>query len=167
MNDPVVIWIVEDAKADARLASKVIEEITSGYKGEFDLDSVILWAKDFHWPPFSTFRASVDPTAPHVYRDDYPDVVVLDLLNRSETGEKLEGNDFYYNLRKWERSKGARSAFVVLWSFHQGGRQAERFIKDVEKDDQRLIPLATKQPPLLKRKLLELWKLIFEEREGA
>ena len=73
-------------KTDARLASKVIEEITSGYKGEFDLDSVILWAKDFHWPPFSTFRASVDPTAPPRISGDYPDVVVLDLLNRSETG---------------------------------------------------------------------------------
>jgi hypothetical protein len=167
MNDPVIVWIVEDTKADARRAANVIQEVTMEYKENLGLDSVILWARDFRWPPFSNFRTSVDPSEPPKYRTEYPDVVILDLMNKTTTGEILEGNNFYHNLRKWEVSKGSRSSFVVFWSFYQGGRQVEKFIKEVEKSDQRLIPLPTKQPPLLKHQLLDLWKLIFEEREGA
>jgi hypothetical protein len=106
---------------------------------------------------------SVNPTAPLVEQRDYPTIVILDLLKSGKDGYKLEGDGFYYQLRKWEMSKPGRPSFVILWSPYQGEEAAKQFINSVKRNDQRLIPLPTKSEALLESNLAELWKRIVEE----
>jgi hypothetical protein len=163
MSAPVVIWIVDDMKNDAFFASEVVEEVASAFRADLGVVPAVLWADGFQWPPFANFRASVDPNAPRVRWNDYPNIVILDLFIPETNGIKLEGNAFYYKLRKWEMSKPGKTSFVLLWSPYQGESAAKPFISDVEKNDQRLIPLATKSSSLLRTKLMELWKRMIEE----
>jgi len=169
MSDLIVVWIVEDMKHDAREAWEIIDEITSEHQEEHGLNVEILWTDSFLWPPFANFRTTADPRVEQVHRDDFPDIVVLDLLKRTANAEVLQGDGFYYGLRKWEVSKRHRPSFVVIWSPYQGEKAAGLFLKGAAETDQRLIltPLPTKQAPLLKSVFRELWKLVVEEREAV
>lgn len=164
MKDPIIVWIVDDRKESARDASEVVEVTASKFRA--DADPVILWADTFKWPPFASLRACVDPNTPPAYRNEYPNIVILDLFNDTSNGFKLEGDAFYYALRKWEMSKPDGPSFVVLWSPYQGEKSARQFIRSVEKNDQRLIPLWTKSPSMLATRLAGLWKRIVEEGDA-
>jgi len=169
MADPVVIWIVDDVNNEAKLAWGVVEEVASASRAELGMAPTVLWANGFQWPPFANFRVCVDPNASCVRSNDYPSIVILDLFMPTTNGLKLEGNTFYYGLREWEMSKPTKKkdkiSFVVLWSPYQGDPAAKPFIADVEKNDRRLIPLATKSPALLNTMLKDLWKRMLEERD--
>jgi hypothetical protein len=164
MSDPVVVWVVDDWKDEARTASVVVGEIAAKFKARMGVDPVVLWADSFRWPPFAGFRTSFDPKTPPTYRDDYPDLVILDLFKETADGFKLKGDAFYYALRKWEGSKPGLPSFVIPWSQWQGEKTAEDFIDAVQPNDHRLIPLATKKGPLLARTVAPLWERIVEER---
>jgi len=166
MTDPTVIWIIDDLKNDAKAAWSVVKTLLSSLtESSVDMNPVILWSDGFEWPPFANFREIVDPNAPKSCRTNYPDIVILDLLRQGDTGDKLEAEAVYYGLRNWEKSKPGKIAFVVLWSPYQGQKDAQDFIRQVNKNDQRLIPLPTKSESELETVLKELMNRIVEEKE--
>ena len=164
MSDPIVIWIIDDLKNDAKLAWEVVEKLLPRFmEKSMAMNPVILWSDGFEWPPFGNFRELVDPNAPNLYRTDYPDIVILDLLRQGALGDKFEGDTFYYGLRDWEKPKPGRHSFVILWSPYQGQKDAQDFIGQVRKNDQRLIPLPTKSGSELGTVLEALMERIVEE----
>ena len=94
--------------------------------------------------------------------------MILDLLHDTREGQKLEGDGFYAELRKWENHRENKMrSFVVLWSFYQGGKTTAAFVKRIRDTDQRVIPLPSKQPALLKTMVIDLIRRIKEERDNS
>jgi hypothetical protein len=169
MNNPIVVWVVDDAVDDSHRASLAVLEVGRFYREQRGVELSLLCAPDFEWPPFA--RLSFPPGWPEAKKaikeerlETPPDIVILDLVNQKKEGEPLDGKRFYQNLRKWEIPQG-RSAFVVIWSFYAGGMEAEAFVNKACETDRRLKALATKQPSILQTCVSGLYERVIEERE--
>jgi hypothetical protein len=170
MKDPIVVWIVDDNIDDAHSASVVIQEVGESYRERCGAELTLLCVPDFEWPPFDSLRLipGTQESGKSIMderREVPPDIVVLDLVNQNKPGEPVEGKAFYVGLRNWELSRG-RSAFVIVWSFYPGGKEAEAFVNRARETDCRLKALATKQSAILQSCFSGFYERVIEEREN-
>ncbi len=161
MNDPVIVWIIDDSKTDAYDAWREVEKVRDKCSDRAD----VYWAANFDWYP--AFRAGVNPVLAVQKTAEYPDIVILDLCFATSQGEVLRGDGFYQELRRWEVHKPeGRPAFVIFWSLYQGRQDTDKFVRHTVHADTRVIPLASKRSELLLRTVANLWHRVREEREG-
>lgn len=170
MNEPMTVWIVDDTLDDAREAWKVVANLGGAYPG----GTRILWAENFDWEQqHPLLRDTVDRSMPILAQPDDPDIVILDLIFRSEVGDELRAHKFYDEFRRQERLRRQASdqpgppAFVILWSAYLGIRDADQFVQQTVDADRHVIVVNSKAPELLASTLSSLWRRIIEEREGA
>jgi hypothetical protein len=159
MREPVTVWIVEDQGNEARDAWEAVNDAARS----FGARAAIYWVNDPTWPPQLRTELTLDGNS--VAASDYPDIVVLDLCQRTSQGEKLVGDKFFRALRSWEMHKPGKLAFVVLWSVFRNRVDTDTFVANAQRGDKRALSIDTKRPEMLRATLARLWKRVIEERE--
>lgn len=160
MNAPLIVWIIEDSDHDAREAWRMVQSVAESHSE----GAQIYWGMDFTWDHGPKLRKGVDNTLPVDVSFYYPDIVILDLCSRTESGLELQGDMFYYKLREAEQEEQLPKSFVVLWSAYRERSDTNEFVQ--RSLDKRVVTVDTKGPEALRQKLLGLWDRIIEERES-
>ena len=160
MNEPVIVWIIDDSDHDARAAWRMVQSVAESHPEGVQ----IYWGMDFTWDDGPRLRRQVDNTLPADVSYHYPDMVILDLCSKTKLGLELQGDTFYYKLREAEQEKQLPKSFVVLWSAYRERGDTNEFVR--RSLDKRVVTVDTKGEEALRQKLLGLWDRIIEERES-